>query len=109
MHLEVEECVGVTHFYVDILDAHESNYEQAEQNISIDPTFQAHLQSQEEGDISKFLALLEIIPDRQRKRQQPLLDYSRSQILMSTTYTKGCERLLAWREATQAEAKRKQA
>ena len=61
VQLVMEDSIRGTHFYIHILDAYENNYDQAEQNIGIDPTFQVHLQSQEEGDINKFLALLKTI------------------------------------------------
>ena len=97
------------HYYVDIPDGHESMYSASERNVRIDPEFQAHLQEEHEEDISTFLALPEIIPAKKRKRQQPLLDFTRSKILTSATYTQGCERLLAQREALANEAKRKAA
>jgi len=97
------------HYYVDIPDAHESTYEASERNVRIDPEFEAHLQEEHEGDISTFLALPEIIPAKKRQRQQPLLDFTRSKILTSATYSAGCERLLAQREAHASEAKRKAA
>ena len=54
-----------------------------------------------------FLALPEIIPPRKRKRQQPLLDFTKFKILTSRAYSEGCERVMAQREAPQTEAKRK--
>ena len=54
-----------------------------------------------------FLALSEIIPTKKCKRQQPLLDFTKSKILTSCAYSEGCERVLAQREATQNEAKQK--
>lgn len=97
------------HYYVDILDAHESTYEASERNVRIDPEFEAHLQEEHEGDIATFLALPEIIPAKKRQRQQPLLDFTRSKILTSATYSAGCERLLAQREAHATQGKWKKA
>ena len=57
------------HYYVDVPNAQESTYEACERNMSIDPTFHAQLQHENEHDISTFLALPEIIPARKRKRQ----------------------------------------
>ena len=76
--------------------------------MQIDPGFQQHLQEESKaGDISRFLALCEIIPARQRRRQQPLLDFTKSKILTSHMYTETYERVLAQKEVTQAKAKRK--
>ena len=60
-------------------------------HVSIDLAFHAHLQQHKEENISRFLALPEVISARKRKRQQPFLDFTRSKILTSTTYTQGCE------------------
>ena len=95
------------HFYIDVPDGEESTYTPCERNITIDLEFQAQLQQEQEDDIINFLALPEIIPARKRKRQQPLLDFTRSKILTSQAYTEGCERLLAQREARESEARRK--
>ena len=74
--------------------------------MGIDPTFHAQLQHENEHDISTSLALPKIIPARKRKRQQSLLDFTRSKILNSQAYTEGCERLLAQLEARQKVAKK---
>ena len=96
------------HFYVDVLNSEESAYLACDKNAQIDPGFQEHLQEEcEAGDISTFLALPEIIPARQCRRQQPLLDFTKSKILTSHTYIESCECVLAQKEVTQAEAKRK--
>ena len=96
------------HYYVDVSNNEESAYQACDRNVPLDPGFQEHLQEEcEARDISTFLALPEIILARQRRRQQPLLDLTKSKILTSHTYTKSCERVLAQKEATQAEAKRK--
>ena len=96
------------HYYVDVSNSEESAYAACDRNVQIDPEFHHHLQEEFEiGDISRFLALPEIIPTRQRRHQQPLLDFTKSKILTSHTYTETCERVLAPKEATQAKAKRK--
>ena len=91
-------------------DIDDSIHEAVGRHVPIDRDFQAHLeQEQEGGDFSTFLALPEIIPARKRKRQQPLLDFTKSKILTSRAYSEGCECVMAQREATQSEAKRKAA
>ena len=82
------------HYYVDVPDAKKSTYDACDKNVGIDPSFHVQLQEENEHDISTFLALLELIPARKRKRQQPLLDFTKSKILTSQAYTEGCERLL---------------
>ena len=47
-----------------------------------------------------------IIPARQCKHAQPLLNFSKSKILTLHAYTEGCEHVLAQKEATEAEARR---
>ena len=42
--MQVEDYPHGTHFYVDVADAHVSNYDKAKQNFCIDPTFEGHLQ-----------------------------------------------------------------
>ena len=84
------------HYFVHILDAPESTYDAYERNISIDLDFHKQLQQEgEEKDITTFLALLEIIPARKQKRQQPVLDSTKSKIFTSNAYTERCEQLLA--------------
>ena len=95
------------HFYMDVPDAHERTYPVCDQSVGIDPGFQAQLREDDDHDISSFLALPELISARKRKRQQPLLDFTRSKILISQAYTEGCERLLVQREAHQELARRK--
>ena len=93
---------------VDIPNSKESAYQACDRNEPLDLGFQEHLQEGcEAGDINTFLALPEIIPTRQRRRQQPLLDFTKSKILTSHMYIESCEHVLAQKEATQAEAKRK--
>ena len=94
---------------MDVADAHESTYDACDRNVAIDADFHAHLRQERDHDITTFLALPELIPARKRKRQQPLLDFTRSKILTSQAYTEGCERLLAQREAHQEQAKCKAA
>ena len=53
-----------------------------------------------DSNIDKFLFLPELIPARTRRKQQPLLDYTKSIILKSRDYIKGLEELLAKKEAT---------
>ena len=98
------------HFYVDVSDVNDSTHETIGRHVFIDHDFQSNLeQEQEGGDFSTFLALPEIVLARKRKRQQPLLDFTKSKILTSRAYSEGCERVMAQREATQTEVKRKAA
>ena len=93
------------HFYIHVHDGEQSIYTPCKRNITIDSEFQAQLQQNQEDDINNFLTLSEIIPTRKRQRHQPLLDFTRSKILTSQAYTKGCERLLAQRQARESEAR----
>ena len=103
-----EDLVGGVHYYVDVPNSEDTAYEACDKDALLQPGLEEHLQEEGEvGDISTFLALPEIIPARQRRRQQPLLDFTKSKILTSRTYTEACECLLAQKVATQAEAKRK--
>ena len=95
------------HYYVDVPNPEESNYEACEQHVSIDPAFREELQRGNNGDISEFLCLPELIPAKKRRRQQPLLDYTHSRILTSADYMKGLEDLLAKKEEVAAAAKKK--
>ena len=83
------------HYYVDVPNAQDNTYDACNMSVGIDLGFHAQLQEENEHDISTFLTLPELIPARKRKRQQPLLDFTRSKILTSQAYTEGCERLLA--------------
>ena len=94
------------HYYVDVPHAEESTYDVHERNVPIDPEFHVDLEEQS-NDFSQFLALPEVIPARKRKKQQPLLDFSKSRILMSVAYTQACEEVLAQKIAREAEARRK--
>ena len=50
------------YFYVHIPDGNDSTYQACNRNVKIDPKFHRQLQEEEEtGDISRFLALPEII------------------------------------------------
>ena len=116
MHAEVQisspchdEHTRPLHFYVDVPDADESTYPACDRSVGIDPDFHAHLPEDDNHDISSFLVLPELIPARKRKRQQPLLDFTRSKILTLEAYTEGCECLLAQREANQEQARRRAA
>ena len=94
------------HYYIDIPDVDDSTYHASERHVLIDLDFQSHLQvEQEAGDFSTFLALPEIIPTRKPKRQQSLLDFTKSKILTRHAYSEGYECILVHREATQNEAK----
>ena len=95
------------HYYVDVADAHKNTYNACDWKVGIDAGFYAQLRQERDHDISTFLALPELIPARKRKRQQPLLDFTRSKILTLQAYTEGCERLLVQREAHQEQARRK--
>ena len=93
---------------MNVPDADQSTHEAQELPINIDPDFQSslHLQQQQQN-FESFLALPEVIPARKRKRQQPLLDFTKSKILTSAEYIEACEQLLAKRQENEAEAKRK--
>jgi hypothetical protein len=92
------------HFYVDVQNPEESNYDRGEQHIAIDPGFRAEVQTSNDNNIQQFLSLSELIPAKKRKRQQPLLDFTQSIILTSKDYSKGLEEILAKKEATAAAA-----
>jgi hypothetical protein len=96
-----------THYFVDVPNPKESTYEKDELHIQIDPALRAQLQTENEEDISHFLALPEIILAKKRKRQQPLLDFTQSRILTSQDYITAMEQILEQREATAAVARRK--
>ena len=83
------------HFYMDVPNAHESTYDVCDRSVGIDPGFHTQLREDDDHDINSFFALPELIPARKRKRQQPLLDFTRSKILTSQAYTEGCQRLFA--------------
>ena len=96
------------HYYIDIPNGDDNTYQPSERHVSIDPNFQSHLQEEQEaGDFITFLVLPKIIPARKHKNQQPLLDFTKSNILTSRAYSEGCKCMLAQREATQNEAKQK--
>jgi hypothetical protein len=68
---------------MDVPNPKEITYDATEQHVQINPMLRAQLQAENEQDISHFLALPEIIPTKNRKRQQPLLDFTQSWILTS--------------------------
>ena len=86
------------HFYVDVPNPEESNYERGEQHIAIDPGFLEEVQTSNNKNIAQFLSLPELIPAKKRKRQHPLLDFTQSIILTSKDYNKGLEEILAQKE-----------
>lgn len=89
------------HFYVDVPNPEESNYERGKQHIAIDPKFLDEVQTSNNNNIAQFLSLPELIPAKKRKRQQPLLDFTQSIILTSKVYSKGLEEILAQRKQLQ--------
>jgi hypothetical protein len=95
------------HYYVDVQNGEESNYDLNDQHTTIDPEFRAQIHGGNEQNISNFLSLPEIIPAKKRRKQQPLLDYTSSRILTSRDYVTAVEELLAKKEATAAAAKKK--
>ena len=82
-------------------------YEWIEQHTAIDPAFRTQLKIISERDISDFLALPQLIPAKKKKRQQPLLDYTYSQILTSREYIIRMEQVLIQKQATAVAVKRK--
>ena len=52
------------HYYIDVSNVEDNTYEALERNLGIDPAFHAQLQQENEHDISTFLTLPEIIPER---------------------------------------------
>lgn len=50
------------HYYVHVPDGDDSNYDLSKRNVPINPDSEAHLQEEHVEDISRFLALPEIIP-----------------------------------------------
>ena len=96
------------HYYVNVPHCEDSAYTASEMNVENNTQFPHHLQEHcGTTDISTFLVLPEIIPPRELRRQQPLLDFTKLKILTSHAYTESCERVLTQKQATQAEAKRK--
>ena len=53
------------------------------------------------------LSLPELIPTKTRRKQQPLLDYTKSIILTSRDYMKGLEELLAKKQTTSVATQKK--
>ena len=97
-------------YYVNVPDANESTHEVQNMVVNIDPGFESSLQEQhQEHNFASFLALPEVIPARKRKRQQPVLDFTKSKILTLEEYITACEQLLAKRQENEAAAKRRAA
>ena len=88
------------HYYVDVQNEEESDYNLNDQYIWIVPTFRAQIHEGNKQNISNFLSLYEIIPAKKRSRQQPLLDYTSSIIWTSRDYIARLDGLLARKEAT---------
>ena len=101
-----ESDVHPCHYYIDVSHTEESTYDVHKWNIPIDPEFHVDLE-QHSNDFNHFLALSEVIPTSKRKKQQPLLDFSKSRILTSVAYTQTCEKVLAQKTAREVEAWRK--
>ena len=90
-------------YYVSVHDADESTHEVQDMPVNIDPGFQTslHLQQQEQN----FLPSRRSFLARNRKPQQPLLDFTKSKILTSEEYINACEQLLAKQQENEAAAK----
>ncbi|KAG0572299.1 hypothetical protein KC19_VG082600 [Ceratodon purpureus] len=58
---------------------------------------------------SSFLALPELIPAAKRRRQQPLVDFTKSRILTSEESVSVCEQLLKKRQENEEATKRRAA
>jgi hypothetical protein len=95
-----ESSSRTRHFYVDVPNLEENNYDLNDQHITIDPEFREELKRKNDSNIDIFLSLSELIPTKKMKEQQPLLDYTKNIILTSKYYIKGLEELLAKKEAT---------
>lgn len=104
---DIQHHSTTRHYYVDVPNPEESNYEANEQHVSIDPGFMEQLERGNESNISQFLRLPELIPAKKRKRQQPLLDYTQSKILTSKDYIIGLEEVLAKRKPQQLQHRKK--
>ena len=78
-----ESSSRTRHFYVDVPNPEESNYDLNDQHITIDPEFREELKRRNDNNIDEFLSLPELITAKTRKKQQPLLDYTKSIILTS--------------------------
>ena len=76
------------HFYVDLPNPEEINYDLNDQHITIDPKFREELKRRNDSNIEEFLFLPELIPSKIRRKQQSLLDYTKSIILTSRNYIK---------------------
>ena len=67
------------HYYVNVRNSDDSAHPPRHENVEIDPGCHEHLQETcEPGDISTFLVVPEIIPAKQHRRPQPLLDFMKS-------------------------------
>jgi hypothetical protein len=95
-----ESSSRTRHFYVNVSNLEENNYDLNDQHITIDPEFREELKRKNDSNIDKFLSLSELIPAKKMKEQQPLLDYTKNIILTSRYYIKGLQELLAKKEAT---------
>jgi hypothetical protein len=102
-----ESSSRTRHFYVDVPNPEENNYDLNDQHITIDPEFREELQRRNHSNIDEFLSLPELIPAKTKRKQQPLLDYTNNIILTSRDYIKGLEELLAKKEATTIAAQKK--
>ena len=106
-------CEGIStdaptrHYYVNVQNVEENDYNLNDQHIRIDPAFRTQIHEGNEQNISNFLSLPEIIPAKKRSKQQPLLDYTSSKILTSRDYITRLEELAARKEATTTSAKKK--
>ena len=102
-----ERSSRICHFYVDVSNPEENNYDLNDKHIIIDPEFREELKRRNDSNINEFLSLPELILTKKRRKQQPLLDYTKNIILTSRDYIKGLEELLAKEDATAAAAQKK--
>lgn len=97
-------------YYVNVADVNESTHELEDTVVNIDLEFQQTLEEQQrDQSFSSFLALPEVIQATKRRRQQPLLDFTKSKILTSEEYVSACEQLLQKRQENEEGAKRRAA
>jgi hypothetical protein len=88
------------HFYVDVPNPKENNYDLNDRHITTDPEFREELKKKNDSNIDEFWSLPKLIPTKKRRKQQPLLDCTKNMILTSRDYIKRLKELLAKKNAT---------
>ena len=63
-----ESSSRTCHFYVDVPNPEENNYDLNDQYITIDPEFQDELKRRNDSNIDDFLSLPKLIPAKKRRK-----------------------------------------